>query len=128
MGVSHLDIVSEDVVVAYLEGYACRFTLALLYLLQHILAVQGYAAQVIKFGRYAVGDDATLLYLVVLRVGVYLARKAITHLRGGVDLVGYGVQILHVGGLHQRLECLHGRKRRFELYEFARCDASGGHT
>ena len=92
----------------------------MLYLLQHILAVQGYAAQVVQFGRYAVGDDAALLYLVVLRVGVYLARKAVTHLRG--------VQILHGGGLQQRLECLHGRKRRFELYEFARCDASGGHT
>lgn len=66
MGVAHLDEVSEDIVVADFERRDTRqFALALLDLLQYVLAMQSDAAQVVELGIDPVGDYAALLNLVV---------------------------------------------------------------
>ena len=120
VGIAHLDVVAEDVVVAdFQRRDARRLALALLDAREVVLAVQGDAAQVVQLGIDAVGDDAALLYLVVLRVGVDLAGNALAHLLQGVDPVGQLVQPLAVGGFHRRLEQLERRERVLELHQLA---------
>ena len=127
MGIAHLDVVAEDVVVADLERRdPRRLALALLDAGQVVLAVQGDAAQVVQLGVHPVGDHAALLYLVVLRVGIDLAGDAVAHLRHRVDAFGQGVQLPAVGGFDRRLERLDRRERVLQLHQLAGCHALGG--
>ena len=127
MGVAHLDIVAEDVVVAdFQRRNARRLALALLDAGQIVLAVEGDAAQVVQFGVHAVGDHAALLNLVVERIGIDLAGDAVAHPFQQVDLSGQCVQLRVVGRFERGLEQLDGEKRVFQLHQLAGRDARRG--
>ena len=75
--VAHLQIVAEDIVVAYLQRLdAGLFGLALLQLQQIVLARVGDAAQLVKLAVHALTDDAALLHL-QRRVVLYFAGDAV---------------------------------------------------
>ena len=62
MRVAHLDVVAENIVVAYLQtGNLCQFALALLYLQQIILAGVGNPAQLVQLGTDTGFDDTSLI-------------------------------------------------------------------
>ncbi len=127
--VAHLDIVSEDVVVADLQrGDARKLAFAMLYLRQIVLAVQSYAAQIVQFGRYAVGDDAAFLYLVVLRVGIYVGCEPVAQPGQRLYTSGKVVQSVVVGRLHDRFKHLDRRERVLQLHQLARCNALRGNA
>ena len=129
MGVAHLDEVSEDIVVADFERRDTRqFALALLDLLQYVLAVQSDAAQVVELGIDPVGDYAALLNLVVRRIGIDLPFEFQAHLRQHVDLGGEPVEIPVVRRFEDRFEQFDRSERIFQLHQFARRHARGGDT
>ncbi len=92
---------------------------------QHLLAVQGDAAQVVELHVHPVGYDPALGNLVVGRVGIYLPADALAHLQAQVD--GFGHRREHrspapaeqVAGLLQREE------RILNLHQLARSHPAG---
>ena len=129
VGVTDLDVVAEDVVVADLERRDARcLALALLDARKVVLAVERDAAQVVQFGIYAVGDDPSLLNLVVLRIGIDFAGDAFADPGQRVDARSQRMQPVVVRGFERGLERLDRRERIFELHQFARRDALRGDT
>ena len=88
--------------------------------------MQRDASQVVQLGVHAVGNDAALLDLVVLRVRVDLPSNSVADLRQDVDLCGQGVQAFVVRRLQRRLQRLDRRERVFQLDQFARRNPLGG--
>ena len=79
IGVAHLQIVAEHVVVAYLQRLDARLLgLALLNLQQVVLARIGNVAQIVEFGTHTVVDHPTLLHL-LWRIGLYLTQDALAN-------------------------------------------------
>lgn len=66
-----------------------------------------------------VGDDAALLYLVVLRIGIDLAGDAVAHLGQRIEFAGQDGHASVAALLQLLLEGLDGRERIFQLHQLA---------
>ena len=85
--VADFDIITEDIVVAYLQaGNLRQLTLALLYLQQIILTGVGYLAQLVQLGTNT-GLDDTALINQQRRVIVYLPVYAVADGLADVQLL-----------------------------------------
>ena len=130
--VAHLEVVAEDVVVAYLQRRNARLlSLALLNLQQVVLARVGNAPQLVKFVVDAVAYDAPLLHL-LWRVGSQLGHDAVAQRLAEVQLLPHPAQ--RCGG-RRRASCLHacltdggyGLQCCHELHHFPWRHTSCGH-
>ena len=122
--VAHLDVVAEDVVVAYFQaGDAGLFTFALLDLQEIVFAGVGDAAQFVQFGVESGADDAALVDQ-QRRVVVQLVVDAVAHGLAQVKLLAHaveaGIVCLEAGGL-DRFDGLQGH---FQRHHFARGNAA----
>ena len=127
MGVAHLDVVAEDVVVADFEaGNAGAFALALLQVQEVVLARARDVAQLVEFGVHAAGDDAAA---VGERGGVGrdFALDAVAYEGAGVELRGDVAEHLFVGRLAAVAYRLYGRQGHPQLHRLPRGDATHGH-
>ena len=87
--------------------------------------MQRDAPQVVQLRVHAVGDDATLLDLVVLRVRVDLPRNPVADLRENVDLRRQGVKAFVVRRLQRRLQRPDRRERVLQLDQLPRRNPLG---
>ena len=90
--------------------------------------MEGDPAQVVQFGIDPVGNDAALLDLVVLRIGIDLPRDAVADLRQQVDLRSQCMEAFVVRRFEGRLQRLDCRERVLQLHQLARRHALGRNT
>ena len=127
VGVAHLKIVAEDIVVAYLQTLDTRlFRLALLDTEQIFFAVVVYIAQRVQFAVHAVGDDVrTPLHCRRIRQNLLL--DTLTHFAAEVYLLAQQMQIRVVfrpeTDLANRHQCPQGCGK---LHHLARTDTPCG--
>ena len=127
IGVAHLQVVAEDIVIAYLQRIDARLLgFALLNLQQIVLARIGNTAQLVQLRTHSVADDATLLNLLG-RIVLYLVCYAVAKLLAEVQALPYPLQRLVGGLLTGRLDGFNGLKGCLELHHLARRHTSYSH-
>ena len=124
IGVAHLEVVAEDVVVAYLQAlYAGLLYFALLHLEQVALPLVGDVSQFVQFAVDAFHDDAAAGGE-QRRVGPHFAGDAVAYVGTEVEALADVVERVVVGGEAHLFDGLHGLQRDAELHDVARCDTA----
>ena len=127
MDVAHLDVVAEDVVVAYLQArHARQFAFALLQLEQVVLAAVGYLAQLVELGADALLDDAALVDQ-QRRVVVDFTVDAVADGLADVELLADAVQAGIVGLQAGLLDGFNGLQSHLQRHHLAGTDTAHGH-
>ena len=123
VGVAHLEVVAEDVVVAYLQAlYAGLLYFALLHFEQVALPLVGDVSQFVQFAVDAFHDDAAAGGE-QWRVGPHFTGDAVAYVGTEVEPLSDVVERVIVGGETHLFDGLHGLQGDAELYNVARCDA-----
>ena len=124
VGIAHLDIVAKDIVVANPQrGDTRALALRELNLCYAVFAVEGNVAQLVEFDINARGNDTSLLYLVVLWVGIDCASNGAPLLLHCKELFAHLPKSLRLALGEQQLELLNSAQRLFEGIHLARSDA-----
>ena len=120
IGVAHLQIVSEDVVIAYLQrGNARLLCFALLDLQQVVLATIGDMAQLVEFRAHTIADDTTFCYQ-LRRVVLYLTGYAVTQLLTETEAFPYPLDGVVICLQTSILDGFYGLQRHLHLYHLTR--------
>ena len=127
MGVAHLDIVAEDVVISDFETRNARaLALGALHLHQVVLARIGNLPQLVELGVDTGVDDIATPHL-HRRVGIDFAVDALADERAWVELVAKDPEHVACRLRAHLLHGLYGLQGAFELHQFARRDAVHSH-
>ena len=112
VGVTHFEIVAEDIVEPYFQAlYASCLRFALLDAEEVVFAVRLYGAQFVQFGVDTSGDDVRPS-LYGWRIRHYLPFDAGTHLGAGIELFAEQGQIgVVMCGVADRFDGLDGTQR-----------------
>ena len=127
MRVAHFDVITEDIVVAYLQaGNLRQLTLALLYLQQIILTGVGYLAQLVQLGTNT-GLDDTALINQQRRVIVYLPVYAVADGLADVQLLAYMIQAGIIGIHASRFDGFYRLQSHLQRHYLTRRDTTYRH-
>ena len=127
MRVAHFDVITEDIVVAYLQaGNLRQLTLALLYLQQIILTGVGYLAQLVQLGTNT-GLDDTALINQQRRVIVYLPVYAVADGLADVQLLAYMIQAGIIGIHASRFDGFYRLQSHLQRHYLTRRDTAYRH-
>ena len=128
IGIADFEVVTEDIIEAYLEGRDSRcVNLALLDLQKVVLAVGLDSAQFVQFGIDTGGEDIRPS-LYGRRIGHEFADDTVANRHTGLELFAEEVQVIVILSLQAELfDRLYGRECITKLCHLARADTSRCH-
>ena len=127
IGVAHLEIIAEHVVIAYLQrGDACLLGLALLDAQQVVLTVLRDVAQVVELGVISVANHMSFVHQ-LRRVVHDLVLNALTQVVAEAQPLPYSVQYRIVGTHARRLHASQTLQGHLQLHHLAGRHPSDGH-